>query len=380
MSDKTPKSPKKARKSANGNTPQGGPALKKPKPKTETAAEGIPEEVMAVAAKPHSVGKTLRRAREEMKLSLEDVSAAINVRVVQLQSIEDDRIDQLPGMTYAVGFVKSYADFVKLDPQQVVHDFKAEHDGEAAAKTQLKIPEPISEDSLPGPVLIGIAALAVVVVFILWSVFAGGDDVDIESVASNIPPAPVVGTASGQPTLADNQPLTATTAEAANIAAALPPATEPDASVQNNILAATGNTIETTDAGAASATIGSPAEAQAVVVPPVAAPPPVPVPVPQPVINVRRGKTRVLLEAREKSWVQVSDDSGKVVYKKVMDKGEQFYVPDQKGMTLVTSNAGGLTVYVDGNKVQPIGREGEVMRGVDLSPNDLKKQRIRMGR
>lgn len=376
MSDKTPKSPKKTRKSANGNTPQGGPALKKPKP--ETSAEDVPEEVMAVAANPHSVGKTLRRAREEMKLSLEDVSAAINVRVVQLQSIEDDRIDQLPGMTYAVGFVKSYADFVKLDPQQVVQDFKTEHDGEAAAKTQLKIPEPISEDSLPGPVLIGIAALAVVVVFILWSVFAGGDDVDIESVASNIPPAPVVGTASGQPTLADNQPLTATTAEAANIAAGLSPAGASDAAVQNNTAMATNSTAQTGDAGAVAGTIGSPAETQAVLVPPVAAPPPAPVP--QPVINVRRGKTRVLLEAREKSWVQISDGSGKVVYKKVMDKGEQFYVPDQKGMTLVTSNAGGLTVYVDGNKVQPIGSEGEVMRGVDLSPNDLKKQRIRMGR
>lgn len=372
MSDKTPKNPKKTRKSANGNTPQDGPALTKTKP----AAEDIPEQVVAVAANPHSVGKTLRRAREEMKLSLEDVSAAINVRVVQLQSIEDDRIDQLPGMTYAVGFVKSYADFVKLDPQQVVKDFKAEHDGEAAAKMQLKIPEPISEDSLPSPVLIGIAALAVVVVFILWSVFAGGDDVDVEKVASNIPPAPVVGTASGQPTLADRQPLTATTAEAANIAAGLPATTE--AAPVSSAAPTAATDTQASHTGAVTGTIDSTAEAQTVRVPPVAAQQPVPVR--QPVINVRRDITRVLLEAREKSWVQVSDGNGKVIYKKVMDKGEQFYVPDQKGMTLVTSNAGGLTVYVDGNKVQPIGSAGEVMRGVNLSPDDLKKKRIRMGR
>jgi hypothetical protein len=49
-------------------------------------------------------------------------------------------------------------------------------------------------------------------------------------------------------------------------------------------------------------------------------------------------------------------------------------------MTLVTSNAGGLNVFVDGNKVQSIGKEGEVMRGVDLSPDELKRKRIRMGR
>jgi len=374
MSDKKPQGPKKTRKAAGGNTPQGGPAQKRPR------AEREPEEapVSAAAANPHSVGKTLRRARMELKLSLEDVSAAINVRVAQLQSIEDDRIDQLPGMTYAVGFVRSYADFVKLDAQQVVRDFKKEHEGEDAAKTALKIPEPIDEDKLPSPMVIGVAALAVVIVFILWSVFSDGGDVDVQT-ASDIPPPPVVGTASGMPTLADQQPLTSTTAEAASIAAGLPAAAPAQPATGAAPAANTDTPATATDAGAVSGTIGTPSEPATVVVPPVVAAAP-PQPVREPQINVRRGKTRVLLQAREKSWVQVSDGSGKVIYKKVMDKGEEFYVPDQRGMTLVTSNAGGLDVYVDGHKVQPIGKKGEVMRGVDLSPEDLKKRRIRMGR
>lgn len=378
MSDKKPQSPKKHRKAAGGNTPQGGPAQKKPRPEAPVE-DDVP--VSAAAADPNSVGKTLRRARKEMKLSLEDVSAAINVRVVQLQSIEDDRIDQLPGMTYAVGFVRSYADFVKLDPVQVVKDFKKEHEGEDAAKTTLKIPEPIDEDKLPSPVVIGIAALAVVIVFILWSIFADDGDIDVQT-ASNIPPPPVVGTASGLPTLADQQPLTSTTAEAAHIAAGLPAATPDTAAAPAATVAAPATpapVAPAADAGAVSGTIGTPPEPAPVVVPPVIATAPPP-PAHDPVINVRRGKTRVLLQAREKSWVQISDGNGKVVYKKVMDKGEEFYVPDQKGMTLVTSNAGGLDVFVDGSKVQRIGKEGEVMRGVDLSPDDLKKTRIRMGR
>jgi len=377
MSDKKPQSPKKNRKAAGGNTPQGGPAQKSNRAESTSAEEAS---VSAVGANPNSVGKTLRRARMEMKLSLEDVSAAINVRVAQLQSIEDDRIDQLPGMTYAVGFVRSYADFVKLDAQQVVRDFKKEHAGEDAAKTELKIPEPIDEDKLPSPVVIGIAALAVVIVFIVWSVFSDGGDVAVQT-AADIPPPPVVGTASGMPTLADQQPLTSTTAEAATIAAGLPAAAPPQTTAAGGMPAAasTDTAAVPADAGAISGTVGTPAEPATVVVPPVAATAPLS-PAREPLINVRRGKTRVLLQAREKSWVQVSDGSGKVVYKKVMDKGEEFYVPDQKGMTLVTSNAGGLNVFVDGNKVQPIGKEGEVMRGVNLSPEDLKKRRIRMGR
>lgn len=378
MSDKKPQSPKKNRKAAGGNTPQGGPAQKNPRATTPRAEE---EPVSAVAADPNSVGKTLRRARKEMKLTLEDVSTAINVRVVQLRAIEDDRIDQLPGMIYAVGFVRSYADFVKLDPVQIVKDFKKEHEGEDAAKTELKIPDPIDEDKLPSPVVIGVAALAVVIVFILWSIFADGGEMEVQT-ASNIPPPPVVGTASGLPTLADQQPLTSTTAEAANIAAGLPAAaTEPAGAAATSAGATiTAPATAAPDAGAVSGTIGIPAEPAPVVVPPVVATAPPPPVAAEPVINVRRGKTRVLLQAREKSWVQISDGNGKVIYKKVMDKGEEFYVPDQKGMTLVTSNAGGLEVIVDGNKVQPIGKEGEVMRGVDLSPDDLKRKRIRMGR
>lgn len=377
MSDKKPQNPKKTRKAAGGNTPQGGPAQKKPRAE-KPVEDDTP--VSAAAADPNSVGKTLRRARQEMKLSLEDVSASINVRVAQLQSIEDDRIDQLPGMTYAVGFVRSYADFVKLDPIQVVKDFKKEHEGEDAAKTQLKIPDPIDEDKLPSPVVIGVAALAVVIVFIMWSIFADDGEIDVQT-ASDIPPPPVVGTASGLPTLADQQPLTSTTAEAANIAAGRPAgdtATTPETATASSSTTAP---VSTGDSAAASGTTGAVAEPATVVVPPVVATaPPPPPPAKDPVINVRRGKTRVLLQAREKSWVQISDGNGKVIYKKVMDKGEEFYVPDQKGMTLVTSNAGGLDVIVDGNKVQPIGKEGEVMRGVDLSPDDLKRKRIRMGR
>lgn len=374
MSDKNPQNPKKTRKAAGGNTPQGGPAQKKPRAEVPDREEETPS---AAVADPHSVGKTLRRARMEMKLSLEDISAAINVRVVQLQAIEDDRIDQLPGMTYAVGFVRSYADFVKLDPLQVVKDFKKEHEGEDAAKRQLKIPEPIDEDKLPSPIVIGVAALAVVIVFILWSIFSDDSEIEVQT-ASNIPPPPVVGTASGMPTLADQQPLTSTTAEAANIAAGLPAGAADAASPSTGMIAIAPPTANANN-GAVSGTVGTPAETASVVVPPVVATAP-PVAPKDPVINVRRGTTRVLLQAREKSWVQIADGNGKVIYKKVMDKGEEFYVPDQKGMTLVTSNAGGLNFFVDGNKVQPIGKEGEVMRGVNLSPDELKKKRIRMGR
>lgn len=363
MTDEQTNHPKK-KKARAGGKPQSGPALDAP-PKPEAAAE---------AARPvHTVGATLRANREKMKLSLEEVSAAINVRVVQLQAIEDEKIDQLPGMTYAVGFVRSYAQFLKLDAQELAATFKREHEGEPAAKTALNFADPIAEDKLPGPVLIGVAAFGIVVLFIGWSLLSS-DEGGIE-MAQNIPPAPVVGTASGQPTLADSQPLS-------GFSTGMITPAEPSLSSQASGAASTeeGSTVTAViaEADPQGDVAASAASAPEMVVRPTRPVADRPAGAAPQVINVKRGKGRILLEARQKSWVQISDGSGKVVYKKVMSPGEQFFVPDQKGMTMVTSNAGGLDVIVDGVKAQSLGRPGEIIRGIALDPEELKKRRIRV--
>lgn len=358
--------PSKNKKNRDGGKPQSGPA-RTAAPETEETDDDAPV---------HTVGKTLRAARERLNIPLADVSATINVRVAQLQAIEDDRIDQLPGMTYAVGFVRSYARFLKLDAQEMVATFKREHEGEPATKTSLNFSDPIPEDKLPGPVLIGSAVFGIVVLFLAWSLLSS-DDEGVK-VAETIPAAPVVGTASGQPTLADSQPLTGyssgliTSAEKTpdNGAAATAAAGGETATVLAS--ASTNSTAAETPAAPEAKT-----EIEMLVRP---TRPAEERPATEPeVINVKqRGKSRVVLEASQKSWVQVSDSAGKVVYKKVMAQGEQFFVPDQPGMSLVTSNAGGLAVIVDGAPVQNLGRRGEIIRGVSLNADDLKKRRIRV--
>lgn len=359
----------KKNKNRHGGQPQTGPAHNAP-----VATPAVDDD-----APRHTVGKTLRRAREAMKLTLDDVSAGINVRVAQLQSIEDDRIDQLPGMTYAVGFVRSYAQFVKLDAKEMVDTFKAEHAGEEAAKTSLNFTDPIDEDKLPGPMLIGAAAVGIVVLIIGWSLLSS-DDEGIE-LADNIPPAPVVGTASGQPTLADSSPLAGYNSGVIQSADQSATAADDTAASDAQTAAAPANVAA---AGNSAAVAADTAEAQGMVVrPALPSQRPVavaPVPdIPQQMITVKqRGKSRVVLEATQKSWVQVSDGSGRVVYKKVMSAGEQFFVPDQPGMSLVTSNAGGLNIVVDGASVQSIGKSGEIVRGIQLDADDLKKRRVRV--
>lgn len=59
--------------------------------------------------KPDGFGARLRRRREELGLSLDDVAASTRVRKTYLQALEDERLEILPGTSYVVGFLRIYA-------------------------------------------------------------------------------------------------------------------------------------------------------------------------------------------------------------------------------------------------------------------------------
>ena len=71
-----------------------------------------------------ATGALLKKAREEQGLSLQDVSDYLNIRKGLLTAIEEGDYDELPATAYTLGFMKSYALYVGLDPQQVADQFK----------------------------------------------------------------------------------------------------------------------------------------------------------------------------------------------------------------------------------------------------------------
>lgn len=73
-----------------------------------------------------NVADQLRDARKRQKLSVDAVAKEICVRTCYLNAIEDSRFDDLPGKTFANGFVKSYAKMVKLDQDKLSKQFKSE--------------------------------------------------------------------------------------------------------------------------------------------------------------------------------------------------------------------------------------------------------------
>src|SRR5215831_14039372 len=70
-----------------------------------------------------SIGSYLRRERELRKIPLEEVADHTRVKIEYLQAIESEHFEKLPGMTFARGYLKAYADCIGLDPEEVLLRF-----------------------------------------------------------------------------------------------------------------------------------------------------------------------------------------------------------------------------------------------------------------
>ncbi|MFL6203422.1 MAG: helix-turn-helix domain-containing protein [Thermoanaerobaculia bacterium] len=90
-----------------GGTPRRQPPWDKP-PETESLA---------------AFGDWLRRQREMREISLRDIADRTKISMRYLQAMEDDRFDLLPAPIFAKGFLREYARYVGLSPDEVVNHY-----------------------------------------------------------------------------------------------------------------------------------------------------------------------------------------------------------------------------------------------------------------
>jgi len=67
-----------------------------------------------------SIGAALREAREARGLSVGEVAQQLKFAPRQLEALEQEKFDQLPGGTVVRGMVRSYARLLKVDPEPLV--------------------------------------------------------------------------------------------------------------------------------------------------------------------------------------------------------------------------------------------------------------------
>ena len=128
-----------------------------------------------------SVGDHLKKARLEAEISLEDVSKTLRIQLEYLAALEEGRYSDLPGATYALGFIRSYANLLSLDESQITQKFKSEF---SLQKTGLPLdfPAPSKEGRAPKPWLILLVLVLAGLAYGGWYYSSTGDTTHAELV------------------------------------------------------------------------------------------------------------------------------------------------------------------------------------------------------
>jgi len=133
-----------------------------------------------------TVGERLRAAREEKKLSLEDIAAQTRIPQRHLESIENAEWDKLPAPTYTVGFAKSYAGAVGLDRAEISDQLREEMGGQRFFSSQAEVIEAADPARTMPKWLVISAVIAVILIIIVMSVL---NRRSLEQPSSNAPAA-----------------------------------------------------------------------------------------------------------------------------------------------------------------------------------------------
>ena len=305
-----------------------------------------------------TVGQDLRAARLRRGDDLAAVSRALKIRKDHLEALEEGRLEALPGRTYAIGFIRSYADYLGLDSVQSVERFKVEIAGRDDAPPPMGFTSAEDERRLPhGWMIIGIVLLALVI-YGAYRFAVSADTLLTQPVApipESMAPKPAATAQNTKPT---NAPHTASVNPVNN---AIPqtsvPAT-PDAQTNNTVDTAR-NTPTTNDTTGDTAAAFANGETQTAALPS------------GQVYGEQNRDSRVMLRVHEATKILVEGNDGMIYINRVLRSGDAYLVPNRVGLTLSTPDGGSVEVRLDGQSLGYAGGAHQNMNAVSLDPQAI---------
>lgn len=365
-----------------------------------------------------SVGKVLRARRIRAGLTLSELAFDLQIRPRLLEAIEAGEYQALPAGIYAEGFVRAYARAVGMDAGTAAERFRAETGDDRAPA--LKFPDPQPETGIPNGAALFVGTIMAIVAYGAWYLSSGAPQQVAQAVApvpahleerllanepgATMPSVPreapfIPGIAAAPPAggngaqghvpatvLPEFIPAAGTPASPralppSNVGQLAKPGTgSPTKGAPVALLAAKGDSAPSVDTPlAAGVSSVAPTSAPAAAAPVQTSSPPPPATAtsqasvalaaepPHEEAALSAADGRVVLRARSDSWVEIRDPaSNTLVTARLLRAGESYRLPDRPGLRLLTGNAGGLQIFVDGHPAPPLGRDGTVRRNVPL--------------
>ncbi len=249
------------------------------------------------------IGTILKSSRLKQKKSMEEISSELCIRKIYLTALEEGDYETLPPVPYGVGYVRTYARYLGLNPERAVKLYKS---ASVVEENNEEDNKEVSEVNKSGGrhIIAGIIALAML--YGGWSLYSSNTETELsESVKEDI--------------LAEDEPLTE--------------------SINQEV---SGDTVESSTVNPEQTVVTPLADEENLLTP---AEEQTPVQEePQAVEN-----NKVLLEFTGESWVELKDKN-KVYFQGVFHKGDKKEIEYADNLFLSVGRPRNVTVYVKGDK------------------------------
>ena len=284
-----------------------------------------------------SVGSLLRQERLAQKGKLPEISENLRINHEHLKALEEDNANGLPGLAYAVGFIRSYADYLGLDSESLIAQYKSQTSGISNG-----LDFPVTEDDYELPSFILVSGLLVVstIVYLFWAFLIDAEEIVMNKTNSII---------ANEETSEDNEAL----AIFEDIALGRPLAN--DEALSNETKAIVSNkSVQKDTVIKGKADIGLEKEVISGIVVDM-----------KPLTDI--ASSPLYLRSLGQTWLRISDGTGKILYSSIILQGETYQLPLDGVIQIDTFDAGKLEYFYE-DKVGPrLGKDGENMRGKTIS-------------
>jgi cytoskeleton protein RodZ len=354
------------------------------------------------------IGSTLREARRAQGFKISDVSQQLRISGDYLSKLELGAFDELPAPAYARGFLRSYGQFVALDPATLVARYTA-LSAEAAAMPTYQIPMGARPPQRSAPAIASMLVVCAGIAYGGWYWINGGDVNDRVAMVPNEIVAPPPVPAAMQDTLIDkdtvssvlvdgqaqNQDLTLPAQPekliAAEVVIPVPSvATDDQAIPTETITTEAPATVAPAEPVEMAAAIGAPREpaelpvdangpllsgdlAEIQVITPASQDGEMRVAGNSATANLRVPAQEIVIRAVAASWVEIVRDNGEEVMAKLMQVGDSYVVEGNTRLYLSTGNAGGLEIVIGNDDPRSIGETGQIVRDLPLVTDKLRQ-------
>ncbi len=264
------------------------------------AAEPIAEvsEAVAAPAPLPSLGELMIAARERWNLSAGDVARQLRLGLRQVEALEENRFEMLPGNTFARGFIRNYAKVVQVDPAAFLEAYER-------SRPQIQAPEIVAQNEhidftrKPIPKWVwysaGGAVLALLAPLVIYLALHDDEPINVAGSAKSLAVEPVAQTPRQTADQVTEMPLV------------LPPA-------------------QAVSTGEAAPVPSQDAAAPQVLIPPAAQPPAASGPI-------------LKLNFAGDAWVEIRDKSGKKIFSQLSRAGSEQVVQGTPPLSLIVGDA-----------------------------------------